>query len=1803
MHKNGQRMLSVILCALMALDFSPIAAFASEITYSDPVQVTKDLLAGDLQAAETSAQIAITSDISETQPTYNLLTDTRKLFQVRYSPPPAGTFSTLLVIECLAYGAQFAALPSNNPNVRSVLLVNPTTMVILLVDGLTSDIVIQQQMESIPLTTAQAIQWIDAGALPVTGFKARASTGSLNGASFTESELLASAQYGAMEPETYPAPVITPVKTYNMTVPSVGAMTNTALSFTAMNTSATSYYNFYVNTNSPAYLFSNNAANVENTPLIEYTGLKVYAPHPRLELYGVGDQGTGAYCMYPFTTDLSLKNWVVGPAQTDDAGLYYMITPPEGARCFNIMPVNVKAVTLGMRLNWRLKDTAEELPYAAASHTAFTAPRDTQLLYRIPGAEGTVSASAPVVSTFAREESEVFTVIPSWDRLKSRATSEAFAGTTHANVNFAALRNTYWIETAGSVKKELTPVYAGGPVTETYDFPYEIRPTVISFQTGYYPSDTGTAYKRDTILDSVTATLNTGGALSVPAATLNTWNSPTGVFNGFGTSASYTFPVPAGSYITQVAVTWSKISTEYFGYIYNNSSLLMPNTTVMTGAGGTGTNYWSYSYRTFNEATRFNYGVTETHQDGSPIVPGEMLQVGYRASANGNTGKNFGSQDYLWFQTEVLAKCPELVDMYGSYMYPTYATFADGKSSNAAGTLYLLANSQIGPTTMIRNPQVRVLGNNAYSTSYNLPGMTNEQVLGFLSGEFDIDRRYEGWKITYSAGKLGAALPGRQDQEILVTGGSGYQAVNLGIDNAAGEYLTKLEFSYEGDFTMPTGTTLYLMNNMKTFAWNINFITGGPLQLPTLNGEFSRFHIRFIGEADWDNCSEASHQHDRSQGRAQQARTNSSYHPGGTYYLSRLATLVVDPPAVNASTYGENFMQTIFQNGDTTPETYARFNYLVRTPTSSAYLQPTYYAFSYLNNPGAASSAGYVPWGVSEDVYVELTDGEFIVDPAHTSLFGVPVGPNLAMSIVNAAGSRFLKLTLSPGYLRNTYFKADGTVTPFSASTEYTDRLGGVLQIGFHTVPGTTLGKHNPLGRVYFDFSQLLEDYASPAAANSLDGRTVWKMDATTVNKAVADSPGLSKTGWGGNKLFAHDLSAYTVNVIMFTALSAILAPGAGGIFDSVTRAVRFNSSSRRQLEAMLSFSGSPDVDVQNFVAYVQIPKAGTAQAYRDDKGNIQTSVSQYDMVLLGLPELRSDSTNQAAGNLIFAYTTDPHPGASSVYTTIPPATEEGWAAVTGIRITAATLPRQSALNMVLPLAAQAKNGMGTQAAYIGGEFSYSLGGQAEPASLLKLGTYHYEDVPATQNPGRVFFDVYDENGLWNGNPATERLAGAGEVTVNLYDTDGTTLIYSAVTDAGGEFVLKSSKTDAGQILEVIPPAVTTGGEYMLTGQSAGSINASYIDSDFNRITRRVTLPELPENGIPNLSAGLVRLPLLTVSDISVTVGETVNLTAVLTDYLTAATLPASSYNLTFDQASDPGVASLTAKTEIFAARTAGNTTTKSAAVTGVAPGTTTVTVTTTNALGDIVSATATITVTPPAPVEFPLTVKVEEVGQRMPGVIAAPAPNQPDGSYAAVTLKDSRLTLTATPIPGFTFSHWTTASGVLLNAGQASTLFTMPENEAVVVAHFTQDPPIQLVVEAASDEVPYDGIPHTASGWQLASGALLAGHTLTGLSASVTGTAAGSYENALAGTPVILAGGADVTYMYQIALLSGALTIGKRPLTLTPDNRTEVYSGAEYGAASFTAAGLAAGHLVDGSTVVITGSRTDAGSTQLVIA
>ena len=138
-----------------------------------------------------------------------------------------------------------------------------------------------------------------------------------------------------------------------------------------------------------------------------------------------------------------------------------------------------------------------------------------------------------------------------------------------------------------------------------------------------------------------------------------------------------------------------------------------------------------------------------------------------------------------------------------------------------------------------------------------------------------------------------------------------------------------------------------------------------------------------------------------------------------------------------------------------------------------------------------------------------------------------------------------------------------------------------------------------------------------------------------------------------------------------------------------------------------------------------------------------------------------------------------------------------------------------------------------------------------------------------------------------------------------------------------------------------------------------------------------------------------------------------------------------------------------------------------------------------------------------------------------------------------------------------------------------------------------------KIAVTANSAEFTYDGNEHAVEGFETLEFTVDGNeYTVSGLSASVSGTDAGTYPNNVTGTAEVTdAAGNDVTSQFSATTESGSLVINKAKATIAPKDATRDYDGTDLKASEFVTEGFVKDQGVKSAT--FTGSQLNVGTSK----
>ena len=635
-------------------------------------------------------------------------------------------------------------------------------------------------------------------------------------------------------------------------------------------------------------------------------------------------------------------------------------------------------------------------------------------------------------------------------------------------------------------------VMSEGEYTETYRFPYEIRPTSFKRSDSY-----GSGSKLKNIILTV---VKADGSTVTKAIDENDIR-----YSSDGTNFSFAKYLEDGDRVSEVKIEWSALT---------NSS---------GGGKAPGT---------------FNYAVARTHADGTPLVKDELIQIGYHAEHPKKDSAPYTydtdtDTDYLYVKVGE-EKCNEFMEQ--DYT-GTKDVYFFGQKNEAkfwynepnAGAIYFKGDETNYRSTYT-NPVITIK-----ARANNIVGI--EEPISYIKA-ITLSKRMKGWKVVYSTYNKATGVT-KNDQEYTVTNmdpnGSGavISKETLGLDE--NEYFTSLQLKYDGVFHLEYDSDIDFLYNHQ-IEFRMVRILGDASRNKSLyhnqdvkvNGpETNRGQIYFDGYFKCDDPCSGTVYTDPN-GIESKVGSGSGdgmalrYKPQGERWTLKSTDFESDDRTVVAYQGG---IATAEESEDTTHmfmEKSGVFNGGFRTERKDL-----------LNDE--RSSTGNAPMDVPEAVYVELKDDEFDVASVVSEVkrkYDYSYGYNLSaedISVVHANGKRYLKIS------------SGGSLSHF-------DKLQGSLvyelgKINLQVWNGATLGDHHPFGKVYYDVSGLLTKY---------DGSEAAAYKKYEFEGAVPDVDDIRKTGDTTTPTLFEvgDMSKFTVRVLQHVLNGVQLYPGKNNIVD-----------------------------------------------------------------------------------------------------------------------------------------------------------------------------------------------------------------------------------------------------------------------------------------------------------------------------------------------------------------------------------------------------------------------------------------------------------------------------------------------------------------------------------------------------------------------------------------------------------------------------------------------------------------------------
>ncbi|MCR4768213.1 MAG: Cna B-type domain-containing protein [Saccharofermentans sp.] len=1522
--------------------------------------------------------------------------------------------NVVLVVECLDMGADFAAVPEKNEFFNEAVLIGHGKMALRLTDAAeNTDCTIGFRMKHVKLTDEQVLRIMDSDVTPTSRIAATEYT-------LTAGTDLADVLTQGTKGEEYVLWEGTPhfnpdatvsvtsasgyTHTYKVTVSPMsdegGSITNYYLD-NICATILTNLFNGYKN-GSPRFTMP--GAYGSDGSLMEILSIRFYEPTDLVRLKGITTPGaaTGAKTSDLFRNDFDEDwgKWTIGERtfDPDQNAYYYELTPP--ARVFNSNTVGKDALLAGMTLKWTMNNTAEALEPASS----YLAP-NTVITFRLPGdgqTTRTAEVRGPEILTGKLDYMDMRTFFPDARLSSSGSKQDVNVGQKYTKVEFSRVANGL-LDSCAVVH---LPIY-DKPFTQEYDFPYQIAPSKIYLES-----------RRSKIMSSAKVPVLEG--ISYTTWDNDTWTDiEQSVIDSVNLKMSASgdgqasIDLPSGSQVKTIQLKWKNLEVwdrpgndpfmwTYFDFTPNHCTDNLCSDHLAQGV------QVKCRYREYYDSSYRNGVFKPVEDTATMLLPGQekaSVQVVER---------------YLWFRLKCEAcepkKCPELI---GNGKDNTLGYFNGGVNGDIGDVGFDVG--KYGKTyDLIHNPEITLKfkdAANAINGGAYFRNITADQLIAFFTGEFTAMPELSGWVFTYTAEN--------KDHEVYtntvtipeITDENGVRDFWLPLPE--GYAFTSVKLAYNGEYKAghvdenDTRTRVWLMKDLSVHRNDeIPFLNGrvylvddkiGYLQLA---GSVT-FDITELADENGLHCECGKH----VTGKGMIYTATNTDVATVRFRNNRYTTFNMEftKPADAIIYQGESVGDSPSEDSSVTWDSKGRAFFGGTVNLFKQY--PTCYSeiFPYED--------------IRETVYIELTDEEFIPDFENSMLWGYKFSDKCIQSEIivvydqDRNPHRFLKLGFVEGFVRTMSYEQlpnstekgwiDKGIKEINTETSYSTKgnnvislnghlyrdgtITGPLRLAFKTIPGTTVGEHHPVGKIYYDFSDIAKNYnASLSTPRQLwkgydNNITVYKLQGTNGN-LVYDS--LNITGDKSTQLFYQDGSSWKVNVLFHNATGVSLVPGKSSTYyDYDTHTVEFFSGEEKDLNSLITLTGPGEPtasDIYDVTSITVLPRKGKAVTYSESvvSGESQTDYektsdeSTMDLYLRGVPSVAG---NNSGVEPEFLFTTSEDP-LSEGAEWVSSGRISNWRDVTGVKVTMSSMAPQTSVNIRLDLETDSKTGLETYKAFAGGNYKYRLaqnGNFIEPR-LLKLNTWLYGNYEIN---GFVFWDIFDEDGKLT----TSEEEGIDNVKVTLYDVSGNIISQngvessseprrgagnsgdSAITRGGGVFTLYSNTNEEGQYIVISAPETDDGSEPLLTSTSSDPYMLSSEDSDFDRTENKLVLGQLDSrSGYNNVSAGFIKLPVIEATDIELFVGDTVSADAYIDEFVTNTSynddniLTNGTYKVEYSGI-DESIATMSSSDSLTMVNTLSLS--SSYSFTGVTAGKFTAEVTVTNRLGDTVSAPFTVTV------------------------------------------------------------------------------------------------------------------------------------------------------------------------------------------------------------------------------------------------
>lgn len=940
-------------------------------------------------------------------------------------------------------------------------------------------------------------------------------------------------------------------------------------------------------------------------------------------------------------------------------------------------------------------------------------------------------------------------------------------------------------------------VMSEGEYTETYRFPYEIRPTSFKRSDSY-----GSGSKLKNIILTVVKADGTTVTKAVDENDIR--------YSSDGTDFSFAKYLEDGDRVSEVKIEWSALT---------NSS----------GGGKTpGT---------------FNYAVARTHADGTPLVKDELIQIGYHAEHPKKDSAPYTydtdtDTDYLYVKVGE-EKCNEFMEQ--GYI-GTKDVYFFGQKDEAkfwynepnAGAIYFKGDETNYRSTYT-NPVITIK-----ARANNIVGI--EEPISYIKA-ITLSKRMKGWKVVYSTYNKATGVT-KNDQEYTVTNmdpnGSGavISRETLGLDE--NEYFTSLQLKYDGVFHLEYDSDIDFLYNHQ-IEFRMVRILGDASRNKSLyhnqdvkvNGpETNRGQIYFDGYFKCDDPCSGTVYTDPN-GIESKVESGSGdgmalrYKPQGERWTLKSTDFESDDRTVVAYQGG---IATAEESEDTTHmfmEKSGVFNGGFRSERKDL-----------LNDE--RSSTGNAPMDVPEAVYVELKDDEFDVASVVSEVtrkYGYSNGYNLSaedISVVHANGKRYLKIS------------SGGSLSHF-------DKLQGSLEyelgkINLQVWNGATLGDHHPFGKVYYDVSGLLTKY---------DGSEAAAYKKYEFEGAVPDVDDIRKTGDTTTPTLFEvgDMSKFTVRVLQHVLNGVQLYPGKNNIVDR-NGPVTFLAREKENL--MVSEQVHIPGSLNEGEVVVKLPEKGNqinVTSFDSEGNEIKTSKTcDFTMRLTGPAKSNHISGLGSTDTVTYTYSKD---GQNYVDESAISSTD--WKDYRYIKVKIVHQPNPGSdanIDVNIPVNAEDTPAKADDlSSYITGTYTFTTGSEVLSANTSSA---QYIWKPYTLK-GKLWWDKNEDGVVDADEPAVENTDIVMNLEDANGNVVGSTSGEEGIIDGHGNFSIRTNTQSTSYSVQGTLPAGVKATKQ--TGTGDPTVSDADSDFDRTTIKTATFNGFDAAGNAQNVAAGLIKLP------------------------------------------------------------------------------------------------------------------------------------------------------------------------------------------------------------------------------------------------------------------------------------------------------------------------------------------------------